>query len=273
MLYSHLSIIIFLFLHIFSLNDGINVTQNIPASIQAGSSFTVEVTIHKAMLTGFAKYEVELPEGFTASAEKTTNSFTSFSDRKIKFTWISLPLEQEFKISYKVFVPSTSVGNKSIGGTFAYVENNQPQKIYLPATAISITSSTLSEIVQQVSPSLEKKDISKSRVETNPIKEAGTPDAYAISYQEITFRIQLATKQTNVGKNYFKDKFHINCDINMENIEGKYRYSAGNFQTYNQAKELCDKIKQQGIADAFVVAYRKNQRISIKDALSSERKR
>jgi hypothetical protein len=269
MLYSHLSIIFIVLLNIFSLGEGVKVTQKIPASIQAGSSFTVDITIHKALISGFAKYETELPEGFTAIGEGVKNPSFSFADHKVKFVWASLPPEQEFRISYKVLVSPASTGIKSFGGTFAYVEKDQSQKFYLTASTISITPGSSTATAPPAPASSEKKPVSKSPEETIAKTDTKAADVPAPSSTGIIFKVQLASKQTNVGKDYFKNKFHVDNDIYIEKAEGQYKYYAGNFQLFDQAKELCNKMKQQGITDAFVVAYKNNQRISIKDALSA----
>lgn len=54
----------------------------------------------------------------------------------------------------------------------------------------------------------------------------------------------------------------------QKDADGNIRYTAGQFTDYKQAKEFKEEIrKTYGIKDAFLVAYNKDQLISVKDAI------
>ena len=313
MSYSFLLLPFFWLLNISIANAGelVHVTQKLSSSVQAGSDFTVEVTIHKADIIGFAKFQVELPEGFTATPAETKNGTFSFTDHKVKFIWMTLPADQEFKISYKIFVAPTATGIKSVGGTFAYVENNETQKVYLQATSISInkdassttnpsaaspatsttetsetkTPETVGEIKKENTtvektinptpnndanaPAEVKKSSTNSKIVSSSTSSAQKSFPSIPTSSGIIFRVQLIAKQEDVGKEYFKQKYQIDAPVYMDNVDGRYKYTTGSLKTYSQAKDLCNKMKQQGVADAFVVAYRDNQRITVQEAIAA----
>ena len=78
----------------------ISITQNIPASMQPGSEVRVTVTVNKADLAGFAKLQLDLPEGLSATAIDTKGASFTFADGKAKFIWMALPTTPTFKITY-----------------------------------------------------------------------------------------------------------------------------------------------------------------------------
>jgi hypothetical protein len=56
-------------------------------------------------------------------------------------------------------------------------------------------------------------------------------------------------------------KYYIGKQIFVSNIGGIYRYSAGYFETYDEAVAYSKKIKQNGLSDAFVAIYQNGNRI------------
>src|SRR5579872_6264376 len=84
--------------------EGVTIHQTVPPTAKAGSEFTVELVITKGSLNGFAKLQQDLPDGFTATAIDVSSGSFSFSNQSVKITWLSLPSQPEFKISYKVTV-------------------------------------------------------------------------------------------------------------------------------------------------------------------------
>jgi len=129
-----------LFLYQLFFQANVTATQNVPASANAGSSFVVEVTINKADASGFAKYQEDLPAGFTATAVEKQGATVLSSDNAIKFIWASLPSEGSFKIAFRINVdPSMASGTQSVSGKFLYVVNNERQEADVAPSSITIS--------------------------------------------------------------------------------------------------------------------------------------
>lgn len=122
------------------ISNTVKINQNSPETVKAGEEFSVEITINKGTITGFAKFEQELPAGFTASSGEAKGGSFSFSNQKVKFIWMSLPAEAEFKISYKVKIADNVSGNFTFNGTFSYLENNDKKNAEMPAKHIKVIS-------------------------------------------------------------------------------------------------------------------------------------
>ena len=129
-----------LLIYQFFFADGVTVTQNVPSSAKAESEFTIEVTINKGAIGGFAKLQQELPEGFTAVEDKNSGASFAFSNHFVKFIWMSLPNDNVVKVSYKVKVAASAVnGDKIIAGKFSYIADNVKQVAEIPPSTIAIT--------------------------------------------------------------------------------------------------------------------------------------
>ena len=118
--------------------DVVTITQNVPSTVKPGTEFTVEITINKGSSAGFAKLQQELPVGFTAVEDKNNGASFTFVNQSVKFIWMSLPSDKEFKISYKVNVAEGTSGDKILEGYFSYVSDNVKQKILISPSTISV---------------------------------------------------------------------------------------------------------------------------------------
>ncbi|MBL4586811.1 MAG: hypothetical protein JKX84_07135 [Flavobacteriales bacterium] len=115
----------------------VSVSTKLPATVEPGGSFTVELNVTKADVSGFAKLQQQLPTGFTATVGENANATFSFKDRKVKFLWMALP-NNDFMVSYNVKVDESLSGNQIIEGTFAYILDNETKKFIIPKDIITV---------------------------------------------------------------------------------------------------------------------------------------
>jgi hypothetical protein len=127
-----------LLIYQFFFAEGITVTQTVPASANAGEEFTVELVINKGNTAGFAKLQQDLPAGFTAVQDESKGASFSFSNQSVKFIWMSLPADQEFRIRYKVKVSAGTTGSHVIAGKFSYVSDNVKQSVEINPSTVTI---------------------------------------------------------------------------------------------------------------------------------------
>ncbi|MFN4235492.1 MAG: hypothetical protein ACK4IK_11885 [Bacteroidia bacterium] len=123
-------------------SNTVTINQKSPDTVKAGDEFTVEITISKGTISGFAKLQQDLPAGFTASSGDAKGGSFTFSDQKVKFIWMSLPADAEFKVSYKVKVADNISGDFSFNGIFSYLENNDKKNAEMPIKNIKVTPSS-----------------------------------------------------------------------------------------------------------------------------------
>jgi hypothetical protein len=103
----------------------IRITQQLPGSIQPGTEVRVTVTIDKGGLTGFAKLQLDLPPGLSATAIDTKGASFTFDEQKAKFIWMSVPSQPSFNITYSLVASPNATGVQPIIGRFSYIEENE----------------------------------------------------------------------------------------------------------------------------------------------------
>lgn len=111
-----------------------------PTSVAPGGTFIVKIKIHKGDITGFARIQEVLPDGFTAEAVETQEAIFSFADQKIKFLWMSLTTDPDYEVSYRVKVADDASGAPKIEGNFVYMVNNETIKQEIMASTITIST-------------------------------------------------------------------------------------------------------------------------------------
>jgi hypothetical protein len=78
------------------------------------------------------------------------------------------------------------------------------------------------------------------------------------------FMVQvIAMSRSRIDTESFRRRFNIETPIVENTFSGLYRYSTGRFSSFSEAEAYSRVIRSKGIHDAFVVAYRGNERISI----------
>src|SRR4051812_23371757 len=90
---------LFLFIYgLFSSDGGITVTGKIPSQMVAGEATAIEITVNKGSMNGFAKLQLDLPEGFTVKESEEKGATYTFNEGIAKWVWAALPSESEIVI-------------------------------------------------------------------------------------------------------------------------------------------------------------------------------
>lgn len=131
-------------------SGGIQISQNVPASMEPGSEVKVVVNIEKGDLTGFAKFQLDMPEGFTVTALETKGASFTFADQKAKFIWMALPSTPTFRISYTLRAELNASGPKRIEGRMSYIENNERKTLEIAPITVDLGSGSPSMTVSAV---------------------------------------------------------------------------------------------------------------------------
>ncbi len=81
----------------------------------------------------------------------------------------------------------------------------------------------------------------------------------------LKFEVQIAASKKVIPSWQLKRIYKGGQQIKQRNYDGWFKYSVGDFSSYQEAKSFARKIKVRG---AFVVAYKNSQKIDIKEAIS-----
>ena len=281
-------------------------TRKMPEEVDADGSFKVEITINKGTITGYAKLQETLPEGFTATAGNVGNASFSFSEQKVRIVWLALPSDAEMKVSYNVKVDKgvAGAGMKSISGIFSYIENEETRKYAIAASTINVKDggavasgdpknndntqagggNTQDNGTQAGAGNKTSDNGSAGGGNTggngntqasnntggsgNTNNENASPGVNIPSPQTgVVYRVQLAALQNPKNANWFNSKFGIAGQVYTEMHEGFTKYTTGSFPMYKSARDERESIKGKGVSDAFVTAYNSGKRITVQEAL------
>ncbi len=126
------------FLHFFSVSE-ITIQNMAPSTLTPGEKVLVEVSIDKAAIQGFAKMEIVFPEGFIATPAETSGASFTFSEKKVRFVWMTLPTEQTFKVSYYLECDPNFSGKYEVKGTFSYINDNERVDFKVSAVQVMVS--------------------------------------------------------------------------------------------------------------------------------------
>lgn len=107
----------------------------------------------------------------------------------------------------------------------------------------------------------EKTPIPSVKKEDQPIVIAEEKE---ISPNETVFRVQIFSSTIKYENNH--PKFNGRDDIWNYFSGGLWKYTAGSFNKHEEAVTLQNELRKQGFEDAFVVAFKNGERISMQEA-------
>lgn len=175
------------FLHVLSAND-ISIENIAPSSMPPGQKTLVEVTINKNQIQGFAKMEIVLPEGFIATPNETKGASFTFSEKKVRFVWMTLPTEETFKVTYYLECDANFSGKYEAKGIFSYINDNQRVDYTIPTQQIFVSQDAVAAAPTTEEPSSETtsnttetttEPVAESTQEENTTTETPTPTSEA----------------------------------------------------------------------------------------------
>lgn len=174
------------------------VTQKVPSSLIQGKDAVIEITINKEDVSGFAKIQQVLPEGFTAEPIETKGATFSYKDNKVKFIWMALPVEKEFTVSYKLKPNQSTLGDYTLGGKFSFILESERKNIEIPAASFSVLPEELvadDELIEEETPLLEE-----------------------IAVEDTNETLTINCKRSI--ENLENGKFRVSVEINKKGVEG-----------------------------------------------------
>lgn len=120
---------------------GVSVKMDVPAQVQAGSEFEVEVTLNKGDLEGFSRFQQNIPAGLTATSIASSSADFTFSEKRVRLIWLRIPGNDEITVTYRVKVDERLKGTFDLSGKFSYIENNERKSVDVEPVAINILPS------------------------------------------------------------------------------------------------------------------------------------
>ncbi len=103
-----------------------------------------------------------------------------------------------------------------------------------------------------------KKEVVKKETPKTPAKEK------VVKQDQVVFKLQILVSKDKIPLTDKRFKNSKNLDFYED--KGLYKYVLGNEESFDKIKELSLQVKGSTFPDAFIVAFRNNERISIQEA-------
>ncbi len=207
------SVVLFIF-SILSGDGGITVTHTIPANIVAGQDVVIELKVDKGNMSGFAKLQLELPEGVTIKESEDKGANYSYNEGMAKWVWAALPTENEIVVKLTIAAAESVTGLKTISAKYSYVENNVKQVVEMIPAEITVhpPGTDLSALVTNVTPKdTASKTVTEPKVTPEPVATNDTNGIVKVS--------------RTISAGSADNEFLISIKINKGPTKGFARYS------------------------------------------------
>lgn len=222
-------------------NTYINLIYDFPPELNSMDEFIMTSRISKGEIKGKAELTQILPIGFNVLDTAISNARTKFRNYTLSLYWDEIPADTAFDISYRVKLDKI-FGSLPMTSILYFDETNEEHKF---KTDIFIKRKIVAEPITVVD-------------EKPSEKEMQSPS------ENVEFRIQLrASYNLRLSTDSLAKMFGLNEKITEEKIGRWYKYSAGSFKTYEEAKIYRKQINgKPGIKDPFIIAYYNGKRLN-----------
>ena len=202
------------FYSLFLDNGTVSVKGNFPSNIKPGTEVTAELIVNKGSMGGFAKLQIEVPEGVTVKESDSKGATFSFTGGIGKWIWTGVPSDAEFTVKLILVSDANVNGIKTIGAKYSFVENNNKQIVEMPPVEVMFGEVNASEptkpVVVSTTPTVEP---TAAKTEATPTVSTGDEPNSLVSV------VRTITKGATAND------WYINLKIKKDGIKGFARYS------------------------------------------------
>jgi hypothetical protein len=257
-------IFIFVLLTLSMVGQDLKITTNIPENLNAGQSYDVDINISKGSVSSFAKFQMDLPFGYTATSIDAKTGNWSFDNQRAKIVWVSVPNDPQFTVKVKMNVPSNAAASATITGKFFYLESNVKKEYDLPPITVRVSGgsgvATNTVTTNTVTTNtVTTNTVTTNTVTTNTVAATNTTTTNPETNAGVTYRVQIGAFSIKPGK----AKFPGVKDFWIYEDNGLYKATAGKFNNLDAAEAYKAQLKSQGM-DGFVVAFQNGVRVKLR---------
>jgi hypothetical protein len=105
------------------------ISTNFPSTLVIDQEAVLEIKISKAQLSGFATFQMDLPDGFVPREIENAEAVCTINEGQLVWTWSELPEEEELIVSVGITPQAAAHGKKRIGASFYYIDNNDKKSV------------------------------------------------------------------------------------------------------------------------------------------------
>lgn len=248
-------LMLFFTLHAASQDRSINVITQ--SSWPPGSYVPVKIEIRNMGLNEFARFYQDLPRGFSVRRGETAGADFYWENSQVNFVWVKMPGDDIIRLTYLAKADPVLKGSFRLGGTLDYVVDGDKRE-----------SLEFDPVIVRLDPDAIVEENIEDYYAEEPVTDEAMPAETVVKKEAapvVEYRVQVAISSEQITKQELEKR--IGCslqhDVTILRTGNMYKYQTGSFSTYAEASAYLDDLKKRGVNDAFLVAYRGDEQISI----------
>jgi len=149
------SLTLFIF-GLFQTDNSVTIKNNIPSNFIVGQEVAVEFRISKGIQSGFAKFQLELPEGISIIKKDEMNSIYSIQNGVAQWIWSEVPEDEELLIKLTLVASELGIGIKTFNSNYSFIEKNEKKVFNMLPLEASIQNNIINNKVAVIKDTLTK---------------------------------------------------------------------------------------------------------------------
>ena len=149
------SLTLFIF-GLFQTDNSVTIKNNIPSNFIVGQEVAVEFRISKGIQSGFAKFQLELPEGISIIKKDEMNSIYSIQNGVAQWIWSEVPEDEELLIKLTLLASELGIGIKTFNSNYSFIEKNEKKVFNMLPLEASIQNNIINNKVAVIKDTLTK---------------------------------------------------------------------------------------------------------------------
>ena len=149
------SLTLFIF-GLFQTDNSVTIKNNIPSNFIVGQEVAVEFRISKGIQTGFAKFQLELPDGISIIKKDEMNSIYSIQNGVAQWIWSEVPEDEELLIKLTLVASELGIGIKTFNSNYSFIEKNEKKVFNMLPLEASIQNNIINNKVSVIKDTLTK---------------------------------------------------------------------------------------------------------------------
>ncbi len=195
---------VFLFSFFFG-DTPVTISGNFPKSAGVATEFTAEIKVNKGSIGGFAKLQLEVPQGFTVKEVDSKTGNFSFANNIAKIIWTAVPSDPEFAVKFIITADASAAGAKTIASKFSFVNNNNKEVVEMTPVEIMIGDEAASTPVATSSTPLETTSSTPPASSSSSLDNPTEPNSNIICSRNIVsgananeYNVEVKIKKGNI---------------------------------------------------------------------------
>ena len=138
-------------LFLVSYSQNVNISIKTKEKVYSGTDFIVNVSVRKQNLNELGRFLMEIPSGLTPSEKVSQNGQFQFDGKTLKITWLKMPSDTLFDISFALKVAPNVEGYKVLQANLSYLAPSGKKTVSAKPQIVTILKGDVIETGDNIS--------------------------------------------------------------------------------------------------------------------------